>query len=95
MTDREQHQMILERTHASGAQEWHCPTCDRRFLMQWEPKFKRVILNEGNVHAAHSGGTGGLQVSPPQVEPILTADLRSALEEALEDIDFGDWAAAA
>ena len=61
------HEMILEQVHDSGAEEWYCPTCGRRFLMQWPPNYKKVILDHGDVNAEHSGGKGGLRMGTPQV----------------------------
>ncbi len=31
------HEMVLERTHVSGVEEWYCPSCGRRFLVQLIP----------------------------------------------------------
>lgn len=89
------HEMHLKNTHSSGAEEWYCSICSRRFLIQWEPQFKRIVIESGDEYAAHSGGKGGLQTGSPRVdqddEPVLSEDLRNALNEALEDIDFDDW----
>jgi hypothetical protein len=89
------HQMHLEQTHLSGAEEWHCPTCGRRFLVQWEPQYKRIIIENGDEYAAHSGGKGGLQMISSHIdhgdEPVLSEELRLALEEVLANIDFGDY----
>lgn len=91
----EQHEMQLEKTHPAGADEWLCPTCGRRFLMQWPPAYKKIILEIGDEYALHSGGKGGLRLSPPQVsedeEPLLSDELRLAIEEALKNVDFDDW----
>lgn len=51
----EKHEMILEKTYSSGAEEWNCPTCGRRMLINWNPKFKRTVLEAGNPEATHSG----------------------------------------
>ncbi len=97
---QEQHEMQLVATHPTGADEWHCPTCGRRFLMQWPPNYEKVVLESGDEYAIHTGGKGGLRLQPPQMnpqdsreqdEPALSADLRAALEEVLKDIDFDDW----
>jgi hypothetical protein len=87
--------MHLEKTHPSGAEEWACAACGRRFVMQWPPAYQRVILEAGDEAAVHSGGKGGLQIGSPQVseaeaEPPISAELRAAIEEALKDIDFDD-----
>jgi hypothetical protein len=92
---QQHHEMQLEKTYASGAEEWHCSRCGRRFLVQWEPQYKRIVIEGGDEYAVHSGGKGGLQMGSLHVnhndEPVLSAELRAALEEALENIDFGDW----
>ena len=97
---QEQHDMQLVATHPTGAEEWYCPVCKRRFLIHWPPNYEKVILETGDEYAIHSGGKGGLQMRPPQVdlqgsyeqeEPTLSVELRAALEEALKDIDFDDW----
>ena len=93
-----QHQMQLEKTHASGAEEWHCPTCGRRFLMQWPPVYKRIIMEAGDEYAFHSGAKGGVRMGPLQVSPHaeemdepVSDELRAALDEVLNDIDFDGW----
>lgn len=85
-TNQEQHQMRLEKVHDSDAEEWVCESCSRRMLIQWTPKFKRIILDRGEENAVHSGSKGGLvmnsstlTISPP------TADDQSPLpNEPLE-----------
>jgi hypothetical protein len=91
--------MELETTHLSGAQEWFCPECGRRFVMHFQSEYKRLnilVLESGNEFISHVGGTGGLHINSTEVrtvddEVILSDELLSALEEALEDIDFEDW----
>jgi hypothetical protein len=88
----QQHEMQLKETHASGVEEWYCPQCGRRFLLSWPPTYEKVVLDVGDEYAVHSGGKGGLHMGIPQVsdsdEPILSDELRAALEEALADVDF-------
>lgn len=60
---QEHHVMVLEGVHPSGAEEWHCPTCGRRIMMQWPPNYKKIVLEAGDEYAVHSGGKGGLQVN--------------------------------
>lgn len=61
--EEENHIMILQATHESGAEEWYCPACGRRFLMQWPPNYRRIILEPGDGNAIHSGGKGGVSMS--------------------------------
>lgn len=67
MSGRERHEMILNATHSSGAEEWLCPICERRFLLQWPPDYKKIVLNPGDETALHTGGKGELtlEVSDP------------------------------
>ena len=86
------HEMRLEKTHPSGVQEWFCPTCERRSLMQWQPKFNVINLEAGDERVSHTGSTGSLRMQPLQIveEPMLSDELRAALEEALEDVNLDD-----
>ncbi len=69
MSETQQHEMRLETTHPSGAEEWYCPTCGRRFVMKWPPKYRRIILDEGDESALHRGGKGGLKLGAVQIRP--------------------------
>jgi hypothetical protein len=92
---QQQHEMQLEKTHPSGADEWYCPTCGRRFLLCWPPAYKKIIIEAGDEYVVHSAGKGGLRMGLLQIkddeEPLLSDELRAAIEEVLEDIDFDDW----
>lgn len=78
-TNQEQHQMRLEKVHDSDAEEWVCETCSRRMLIQWAPKFKRIVLDRGEENAVHSGSKGGLVMngSPLTVTPPANSDTSS------------------
>jgi hypothetical protein len=52
--DEKYHEMILEKTHISGVEEWYCPTCGRRFLVQWPPAYKMIILEQGDKDTRHN-----------------------------------------
>jgi hypothetical protein len=67
VSEQKKHEMVLERTHESGAEEWYCPLCGRRFLMQWPPNYKKIIIEPGDEYAIHSGGKGGLVMGAPQL----------------------------
>lgn len=92
MQNLEEHQMQLETVHPSGAEEWACPTCGRRFLLTWPPDYEKVILDAGDELAVHNGSKGGVTLQRPQVgiadEPALSADLRRELEALLDEIDI-------
>jgi hypothetical protein len=65
--NQEHHKLVLEKTYSTGAEEWHCPTCGRRFVMTWSPSFKRIILESGDEYAVHSGGKGIPGMVVPQL----------------------------
>jgi hypothetical protein len=61
--------------------------------MQWPPKYQKIVLEPGDEYALHSGSKGGLrmgslQISEAKDEPELSEELRAALDEVLENLDF-------
>ena len=48
------HEMVLEKTLVSGVEEWYCPSCGRRFLVQWPPAYKMIILEAGDKDTRHN-----------------------------------------
>jgi hypothetical protein len=97
MSNQEQHEMQLEKVHPSGAEEWFCPTCGRRFLMHWKPEQEKLDLDviiSGDLQVSHVGSKDGFRITKVAIvddEPKLSDELRAALEEALQDVDFDDW----
>jgi hypothetical protein len=91
--NQQQHEMVLEKTHPSGAEEWNCPTCGRRLLMSWEPNFKKTILEAGDDYAIHSGGKGGLSIGPMQAIPINNTLMQEEPMTPDEDPDLAPWVA--
>ncbi len=85
MPESEQHEMQLEATHSSGAEEWHCPTCGRRMLVNWQPQFKKIILETGDDYAMHSATKGLLPTEPLQVKPVDGAALQAEPEALVEE----------
>ena len=43
-----------------GAEEWFCPICGRHLLVSWTPRFKRIVLVEGDSSVPHSGLKGNV-----------------------------------
>lgn len=91
-----QHEMCLEAAHPSGAQEWSCPSCARRFVVQFGTKVTIIMLEAGNEGVSHTGSTtDSLRLGPPRPskseEETALDDLWAQIEEALKDIDFDDW----
>jgi hypothetical protein len=89
----DKHDMQLVAVHPSGAEEWVCPTCDRRFIIQWPPHYQKIVLNTGNEHAFHSCQTGDATptTTTAVADVILSPELQKALEDFLEEIDIESW----
>lgn len=90
MAHTNQHTMQLAKEHDSGSEEWYCPTCERRFVVQWQPNYKKIILNPGDEDAFHSGGKGGVSLGKPTIqdsqqdEPMLS----QIWLDAIAELDF-------
>ena len=50
------HEMELTAAH-EGTEEWFCPVCGRRVLIEWHP-WRKVTLDPGDPTAAHSASKG-------------------------------------
>ena len=91
---REQrHEMILDKTYSSGAEEWYCPTCGRRFLVGWSPAYNMIIIEPGDQYARLRGSQvdEATVVSYVEDEALLAEDSRLASWEAwLEEVDLDD-----
>ncbi|HKG53674.1 MAG TPA: hypothetical protein VKB04_05400, partial [Anaerolineales bacterium] len=91
MHEQEKHEMVLETTHPSGAEEWNCPTCGRRLLISWEPNFKKTVIEAGNEFSIHSGGKGGLKIGNTQVVRVNDPNLEEESITPLEDARLAPW----
>jgi hypothetical protein len=87
----EQHEMQIMEKYPSGTEEWFCPVCGRKFLLDWPPDYKKIILEIGDESAIHTGGKGGLSMGPTKIskatEPDLPEAVRTTLEKILEKFD--------
>ncbi len=88
MSGSQPHQMRLRTTFPSGAEEWDCPTCGRRFVMQWSPKYKRIVLEQGDAHAAHSATKGSLKINPVTIH---YSDERTSADDELPLEHWQTW----
>jgi hypothetical protein len=68
------HEMILEQTHTSGVEEWACPTCGRRFLVQWPPAYKMIILVQGDKDIRHNVSKANSRIGSFPIIQTKTAD---------------------
>jgi hypothetical protein len=68
MSEEVRHTMVRINKNEDGVEEWHCPTCGRRFLMEWPPNYKRTILEPGDEAVIHVGGKGEMGMGETEVE---------------------------
>ncbi len=80
MNTGNQHQMVVVQEHQDGSQEWLCPVCGRRFIMQWPPNYKRTILEPGDEDAIHTGGTSGMGMGSMEIDRNTLVEPESAAE---------------
>jgi len=81
------HAMELIREH-EGTEEWLCPNCGRRLLVNWNPKFKRTVLVAGDQSVTHSGFK-----KQEQSDDALTAETFShqTIEKPIEESRLIPW----
>jgi hypothetical protein len=87
----QQHKMVLEKTHPSGADEWYCPICGRRLLMAYEPKFKKAVLEAGDEFAVHSGVISARQISSMQDSPVNNKRSADYSIISIDDPSLAPW----
>ena len=91
------HEMIFEKTHSSGVEEWYCPTCGRRFLVQWPPAYKMIVVEAGDKDARHNVSRVNSRVDPRQGTQLKASDLIDEFRlvpflQWMEKVDFdGRW----
>ena len=69
------HEMILEKNHISGVEEWYCPTCGRRFLVQWPPAYKMIVLAAGDKDFPHNVSKSDSRKGSRPVTQLEVTDL--------------------
>ena len=93
MVSEQRHEMRLEITHPSGAEEWSCPECGRRFIAQWEPKFRRVVLEHGQENMIHVGQgmilLGDVSTRSENDDPANDPKLQDVWKRWLDQLDLG------
>jgi hypothetical protein len=87
---QKQHEMVLAMTHSSGAEEWYCPTCERRMSITWHP-WRRIILEKGDIHAAHRASQAGPRVRPVGVLQDPATAVPTEAESLVEDPYLEPW----
>ena len=89
--NEQHHVMVLENVYPSGDEDWYCPTCGRRFIVNWEPKFRRTVLEIGDEYASHTGGKGGLQMGTMQVTPVDNPISKDETVISEDDSSLAPW----
>lgn len=80
------HDMILVTVHTSGAEEWHCPECGRRFIVNWPPNYQKIVLVAGDEYAYHSCHKGDATAMVGDGGGI-SAELDEALGNFFEELE--------
>ena len=91
--DEKHHEMVLEKTHISGVEEWYCPSCGRRFLVQWPPAYKMIILEAGEKDTRHNvsksnSRIGSLQVTQTKETELIDEFRLTPWLQWMEKVDF-------
>ena len=69
-------EMILEKIHVAGVEEWYCPICGRRFLVQWPPAYELIVLSAGDKDIRHNVSKNNSCIgSRPVTEPSLDPEV--------------------
>jgi hypothetical protein len=63
MLEPQRHLIQLATTYPSGAEEWSCPTCGRRFVMHGLAGYEQLTLERGEKHVLAWGRTIGTAVA--------------------------------
>lgn len=87
------HEMILEKTHISGVEEWYCPSCGRRFLVQWPPAYKMIILEQGDKDTRHNVSKANSLIGSYPITHTKATDLTDEFRlipwiKWMEKVDF-------
>lgn len=93
MQAQEHHAMVIAEAYPSGAEEWYCPICGYRFLMQWPPHFKKIILAEGDQTAIHSsaGNGGQMDISNDEAQLDELEENEKNYASLIEDVWLEPW----
>src|SRR5262245_57586310 len=90
MDNQPRHEMVLETTHPSGAEEWSCPICGRRMTITWQP-WKKIILEPGDVYATHDGSKGNLKMRLLDINKENQGGSSSNIVQSAEDPHLAPW----
>src|SRR5262245_51203244 len=91
MSKQPRHEMQLKTEYTSGTELWYCPTCGRQMTITWQP-WKKIVLEPGDIYAAHGGSKGILKIGPLQIDFEDEVAPASTAETSAEDPYLVPWA---
>lgn len=80
------HEILVVKKHTSGAEEWYCPTCARRFIVQWSPEYQCIVLNQGDETAIYNMGRGALVLLAPV--DVVSEERLAPWQQWIEHLDL-------
>lgn len=86
MPTSDRHEMQLQRTFPSGAEEWHCPECRRSMILHHQPdqgRLKIIVLAAGDEMARHHGASGGMRIEGVEAHEATTGPAPAAPDRKL------------
>jgi hypothetical protein len=91
--DEKHHEMILEKIHLTGVEEWHCPVCGRHFLVQWPPAYKMIVVEPGDKDTRHNVSKVNSRIGPLQITRTKETEYIEEFRlipwlEWMEEVDF-------
>lgn len=64
-----EHHEMTRTAECDGLYVFECPQCGRKMLIRFLPKFEKTVVNDGDIHAVHTGGMGGASMGSARVTP--------------------------
>ncbi len=90
MFNESHHEMHLTTVYSSGAEEWRCPVCERRILLQWPPHHHKMILNPGDANAVHTGARSGSRRAEQLPADLIDAEHSGMIDPLANDsLEYG------
>jgi hypothetical protein len=83
--------MDLIKEH-EGVEEWFCPDCGRHMLVNWSPKFKRVIIEIGDQSVGHNGFKSDVQPEDMMVTSADEIHPQKEMEKPINESRLTPWA---
>lgn len=85
------HELRRVRTGETGLEEWACPTCGRRLLLRWPPRYHKTIVEPGDERACHIGKSDDIADSVADDAADCVRDTASAGVLGTADTPRTDW----